>query len=114
MSNELGAGLSLDEYWDLYVDETTGDLEIDEGLIEVRKDLAFAIGRALQDEVGGVMTDGRISDIELYVEKIVVADDRIDTVDSVGAQFDTRKDEVEIRVVATTVTGVTLDDVFTV
>lgn len=111
---ELGSGLSLDEKWDLYVDPSSGDLQNDTGSEELRKDLAFIFARALQKYVGEFIDDGRAADIRLFSRKLVLSDPRIDTVESLEVQSNTQGTELEIDVLATTVEGVTVDEVFTV
>lgn len=118
--SDLGSGLSLDEQWDLYVDESSGDLATDSGDREVRKDLAFILGRALIGDnenegiVGKVIDEGRAADVRLRVRKIVLNDDRIDTIDNIEVNPGRQGEELEILIEATTVTGVQLDEVFTV
>lgn len=112
--SELGSGLSLDEQWDLYVDKSSGDLASDRGTDEVEKDLAFILGRALSDVAGDFIDDGKAGDIRLSVRKLVLADDRIDTVENIDVRQETIDDELKIQVTATTVTGETIDNVFTV
>lgn len=111
---DFGSGLSLDEQWDLYVDESSGDLAFSEASEEVRKDLAFNVARLLTAYVGEYMSDGRRADIRLKVKKLIEADDRIEEVNQIEVRTpNSRPDELEVDIVATTVTGVEIDDVFT-
>lgn len=111
---DLGSGLSLDEQWDLYVDESSGDVAFEEASEEVQKDLAFILARALKPVVGEFIDEGGAADIRLRVRKLILSDDRIDTVDEVEVIPDTDGDRLDIDVTATTVTGVEIDNVFTV
>lgn len=118
--SDLGSGLSLDEQWDLYVDESSGDLAFDSADREVRKDLAFILGRALTGEgsdnpgvVGRVIDEGRAGDIKLRIRKIILNDERIDTVNNVEIDSRANGAELDVKIEATTVTGVNIEDVFT-
>lgn len=118
--SDLGSGLSLDEQWDLYVDESSGDLAFDSADREVRKDLAFILGRALNGEgsensgvVGRVIDEGRAGDLRLRIRKLILSDERIDTVENIEVNPDIDGSELEIEIEATTVTGVQIEDVFT-
>lgn len=112
--SELGSGPSLDEQWDLYVDESSGDIAISNGSEELRKDLAFNVAIFLQDFVGDYISDGKRSDIRIGVRNIVLSDSRIDQVNSVRVgRSREESDELAVDVKATTVDGVTIEDVFT-
>jgi hypothetical protein len=107
-------GLSLDENWDLYVDGSTGDLAIDEGPTEIRKDLAFNVGRLLEGEVGDFVDDGRAADIKLKVKKLLQGDPRIASVESIDVTIpENQPDELDIDAVLITEDGETIDTVLT-
>lgn len=118
------SGLSLDRQWDLYVDESTGDLAFSRASQEIRKDLAFNIGRVLSDEVGKFMDQGRRADIERHLAKVVESDPRIAQVDSIRVQALNRSNELDVDMIATVedeadidgdgeVETITLDRIFT-
>lgn len=79
------SGLALDGQWDLYVDSVSGDLAVESAIDEVKKDLALTVGRALDGEVGNVMDDGRLSDIEIYTRKLLLSDPRVDAIEQADA-----------------------------
>jgi len=134
MTDSLGSGLALDEQWDLYVNERDGDLSFNEEGSELLKDLAFIVGRALtgseigtdvdEDDpnsdrrsrgvVGKVIDDGRAADIRLRVRKLVLSDERVDTVEEIEVETVNNGSELEISISLTTVTGIQIDDVITV
>jgi len=134
MTDSLGSGLSLDEQWDLYVDERSGDLSSTEEGDELMKDLAFILGRALtgseigtdvdEDDpnstrrsagiVGKVIDEGRAGDIRLRVRKLILSDPRVDTVEQVEVGTVNNGTELEIDITLITVTGIEIDDVITV
>lgn len=112
--SELGSGLSLDEQWDLYVDESSGDLAFDEAGEEVRKDLAFLVGRFLTKQVGVVLNDGIRADIRTSARKIILADDRVEEINEISVvNSGEQPDELAVDVTLTVVTGETISDVFT-
>lgn len=111
---DLGSGLSLDGQWDLTVDDQTGDLNFESGTDEIEKDLALILGRSLSRVKGKFIDEGRAGDIRLHVRKIVLVHEAIDTVDNVDVEMDTIDDELSVDLTATTVTGQTIDNVFTV
>lgn len=112
---ELGSGLSLDDQWDLQVDVSSGDLETESGSSEVQKDLAFNVGRALEGAVGGALGQGELSDIELGVKKIIQADPRVESVESIETSIPSQSgDDVSIDVIAILIDGTTIEDVITV
>jgi hypothetical protein len=112
MSEELGSGLSMDEQFDLYVDDSIGDLSFSTGSEEVRKDLAFQISRLLTGVVGDFMTEGKKADIEIAVRKLVANDPRISEI----ARLEVREpesptDTVEVDLLAVTVADTVVEDV---
>jgi hypothetical protein len=112
-ANDFGAGPSLDSQWDLFVDESNGDLAFSEGGEELRKDLAFNVGVVLAGEVGSVLSQGQLRDLEILVKRIIQDDPRIDAVDSIKAHQPAQNEEIEIDAVATTVDGTEFEQVFT-
>lgn len=104
---EEHSGLSLDEYWDLYVDERSGDLGIDRRVAEVRKDIGFLVARLLsgggednEGVVGRVIDEGRAGDIELRIRKLILSDPRVDTVSEVDVDVGRTSGDMDLRIVA--------------
>jgi hypothetical protein len=105
---EQHSGLSLDQYWDLYVSEKDGDLGIDRRVDEVQKDISLLVARLLTGEgednsgvAGSVVDSGRAGDIELRVRKLILADPRIDTVSDVTVDTNQQSGDFELTIVAT-------------
>lgn len=98
-----GAGLSLDDQWDLSVDTTSGDLEADSGINELEKDLAFAVARGINNSkfTGGVMSDGQVADLGLYLKRLLRSDPRVISVDSVDVRTSNRNQRVDADIVLT-------------
>lgn len=112
---KLGSGVSLDEQWDLYVDESTGDFSDSSGAEEALKDLAFQVGRLLTGVVGTYIDDEKRADIQLSVQRLIINDPRISEIPFLDVRTpDSRPDTLEIEVRAVTVEGETIEDVFTV
>lgn len=114
MSDELGSGLALDGQWDLYVDDSNGDLAFSEAGEEVRKDLAFQIARLLEPFVGTYLGDGKRADVRIAVRKLIANDPRIAEINQLEVTIpDTRRDEIQIDALLTTTGDTQIDAVFT-
>lgn len=115
MSNrQLGSGLALDEHWDLYVEEKSGDLASSSGIEELGKDLAFQIARILTPVTGTYINDGQVADIEIAVRKVITADPRVAEINELEAlPPESPNGEVQIDAVITAVDDQTIDRVFT-
>lgn len=95
--SEYGAGIYLDEYLDMVVDNT-GDAKGAQGIEEVMKDVGTALKAMLEHGTGierpesisnGVLgdplSDGIFRDIELASTKIIDADPRIEYISRIRA-----------------------------
>lgn len=78
MSNE-GRGLSLDQNFDLVVSEV-GDLDKEDGLEELQKDLAMQVAYTLRNAIGQPDSPELSSQIKTLSRRAVEADARIDEV----------------------------------
>lgn len=113
--SDLGSGMSLDDQWDLYVDESNGDLAFSTAEEEVKKDLAFQIARVLGDVVGDYIGQAKQADIRIAVRKLVINDSRIEEIQGLNIRTPTpQNDIIEIDMVLATTEGTTIDDTFTV
>jgi hypothetical protein len=96
------SGLSLDQQWDLYIDESTGDIGIDTAVDEVKKDLALAVGCGVtsQQIEGAPLDPGQLADVELYIRKLVRSDPRVSSVPNVAVDGDGTTDTLSVAITA--------------
>lgn len=104
MSDELGAGIALDEDLDVSVG-STGDLKNESGVDELRKDLAFNMILSLQQYLGSPPGGNLEEKVAATAYRVALADSRIESVDkgaTVVRFFDSRE-ELELIITASTV-----------
>lgn len=107
--DRLGSGMKLTSDWDLEIDGT-GDIATISGQKEIEKDLAMLLAIQLEDKLGGVIdptqTAGSLKQIELLVERVLLADGRVPSVQSVSAEItEGEQDSVSIEAEVTADNG---------
>ena len=85
---EQSAGLSLDEYFDLQFD-ASGDIDSVSGVDELRKDLAIAVWKAVDQTLDGqVLTPNVIVTLESAIRNNVGRDERVTNINQLSFRQD--------------------------
>lgn len=93
---ELGAGIALDEDFDLIID-STGDIDETRGSAELQKDVAFNLVLELQDILGRPVTKEVLALTKSVTNDVLVEDPRVNNVVSIEVRkVDENSDELEI------------------
>lgn len=96
----FGSGIELAENFDLVVDEV-GDIGFVTGQAELQKDLAFRSSVLLQDELGQVSTPTTYASIRVRTRRILLADDRVQSVDFIRVREGDDENEIIINATIT-------------
>lgn len=97
---DFGSGVSLDSSFDFVVG-ANGDLETEDGINELQKDLAFQIAITLDQYLGRPPTKNTRAQALDAAAKVVLADPRVDSVDKEQSdvEFLTNNEELELVLV---------------
>jgi hypothetical protein len=98
MSENLGAGIALDEQLDFGVDPS-GDVESSSGPIELRKDLAIQMIIGLDRYIGEPPSGNIEAKVAGSAKQIALNDPRVLSVrdDSIIVNYSTRREEISIE-----------------
>lgn len=100
MTDPFGSGIHLDEQFDFSVDPT-GDLQTDNGVDELQKDLAFQMVISLTKYIGQPPSGNLKAKVAGTAKRVAEVDSRVKFVDSAKTKvsFGPKREEITVKMV---------------